>query len=66
MRVVEKFTRKGNEILYETTVEDPVMLVKPWVMPPQTLRLSPNNAIIGERGSCTESEHEEVSSQFRH
>jgi hypothetical protein len=66
MRVVEKFTRKGNEILYETTVEDPVMLVKPWVMPPQTLRLSANNTIIGERGSCTESEHEEVSSQFRH
>lgn len=66
MRVVEKFTRKGNEVLYEVTVEDPVMLLKPWVMPAQTLRLSQNNAIIGERGSCTESEHEEVSSQFRH
>jgi len=66
LRVVEKFTRKGNEVLYEVTVEDPVMLIKPWVMPAQTLRISPNNAIIGERGSCTESEHEEVSSQFRH
>ena len=66
MRVVEKFTRKGNDMLYEVTVEDPVMLVKPWVMPPQTLRLSGNNAIIAERGSCTESEHEEVSSQYRH
>jgi hypothetical protein len=66
MRVVEKFTRKGNEMLYEVTVEDPVMFVKPWVIPAQTLRLSNNNTIIAERGSCTESEHEEVSSQFRH
>jgi hypothetical protein len=30
------------------------------------LRLSQNNTIIPERGSCTESEHEEVSTQFRH
>ena len=66
MRVVEKFTRKGNDVLYEVTVEDPVMLLRPWVMPSTTLRLTPNNAIIGERGSCTESEHEEVSTQFRH
>jgi len=66
LRVIERFTRKGNEMLYEVTVEDPVMLVKPWVMPARTLRLSPNNTVIGERGSCTEGEHEQVSSQFRH
>jgi len=66
LRVIEKFTRKGNEILYEVTVEDPVYFLKPWVMPARTLRLSPTNAVIGERGSCTEGEHEEVSTQFRH
>ena len=66
MRVIEKFTRKGNDVLYEVTVEDPVMFVKPWVVPAQTLRLSPNGTIIAERGSCTESEHEEVATQFRH
>ena len=66
LRVIEKFTRKGNEILYEVTVEDPVYFLKPWVNPARTLRLSPNPAIIGERGSCTEGEHEEVSTQFRH
>ena len=66
MRAIEKFTRKGNDVLYEVTIEDPVMFVKPWVMPPLTLRLSQNNAIIPERGSCTESEHDQVSSQFRH
>jgi len=66
MRVVEKFTRTGNQLLYEVTVEDPVVLVKPWVMPARTLRLGNGGTIIGERGSCTESELKEVSSQMRH
>jgi len=66
MRVVEKFTRTGNQLLYEVTVEDPEVLVEPWVMPSRMLRLSPNNTIIAERGSCTESELKEVSSQYRH
>ena len=66
MHIIEKFTRKGNDILYEVTVEDPEVLVKPWIMPARTLRLSTANALIPERGSCTESEHSEVSSQFRH
>ena len=66
MRVVEKFTRTGNQMLYEVTVEDPEVLVEPWVMPARTLRLANNNTIIAERGSCTESEHKEVSSQMRH
>ena len=66
MHIIEKFTRKGTDILYEVTVEDPEVLVKPWVMPARTLRQSTNNTIIAERGSCTESEHSEVASQFRH
>jgi hypothetical protein len=66
MHIIEKFTRKGNDVLYEVTVADPEVLVEPWVMPARTLRLSPNNTLIPERGSCTESEHEEVATQFRH
>ena len=66
MRVIEKFTRTGNQILYQVTVEDPVVLVEPWVMPDRRMNLAPNNTIIGERGSCTESEHKEVSTQMRH
>jgi hypothetical protein len=66
MRVIEKFTRTGNQLLYEVTVEDPEVLVEPWVMPARVMRLAPNNTIIAERGSCTESEHKEVSSQMRH
>ena len=66
MRVVEKFTRTGNQMLYEVTVEDPEVLVEPWVMPARTLRIANNNTIIAERGSCSDSELAEVSSQMRH
>src|SRR5207244_10419845 len=40
MHIVEKFTRKGDEILYEITIEDPDVFVEPWVMPSRTLRLN--------------------------
>jgi hypothetical protein len=48
------------------TVEDPEVLVEPWVMPARTLRIANNNTIVAERGSCTESELAEVSTQMRH
>jgi len=66
MRVLEKFTRTGNTMLYEVTVDDPVMFVKPWVMNPITMRNTGGNTIIGERGSCSEIEHDNASSQYRH
>ena len=66
MRVVEKFTRTGNEMLYEVTVEDPEVLVEPWVMHPRILQVPNNPTIISERGSCTETELAEVSTQIRH
>jgi hypothetical protein len=69
MHVVERFTRQGNEILYEVTVEDPVVLVEPWVMTPRILRLT-NNADAGllpERGNCEVSyEKEAIETQIRH
>ena len=66
MRVVEKFTRTGNQMIYDVTVEDPEVLLKPWVMPTVTMRLSGNNTVIQERGSCTDIEQQEASSQYRH
>jgi hypothetical protein len=66
MRIIEKFTRTGNLMTYDVTVEDPVMFVQPWVMNQRTLRIANNPTIIAERGSCSDSEHEEVTSQFRH
>ena len=32
MHVVERFTRQGDVLLYDVTVEDPEVLVEPWVI----------------------------------
>lgn len=66
MRVVERFTRTGNEMRYEVTVEDPEVLVEPWVMNPRILQISSRPTVIPERGSCTETELDEVTTQIRH
>ena len=68
MRVVEKFTRQGSQIRYEVTVEDPEVLVEPWVMTPRTLRLNPNPdaGLLPERGNCEVYEVGEITSQIRH
>ena len=68
MHVVEKFTRKGDEILYEITIEDPEVLVEPWVMAPRTLRLNraPRAGIVEERAYCEVYETNDISTQLRH
>jgi len=38
--VTERWTRKENTITYEATVEDPVMLTKPWVITPRQIQLA--------------------------
>jgi hypothetical protein len=40
MHVVERWTRTGNVITYEATVDDPVMFAKPWVMTPRQTQLA--------------------------
>jgi hypothetical protein len=40
MHVVERWTRTGNVITYEATVDDPVMFTKPWVMTPRQTQLA--------------------------
>lgn len=42
LKVTERFTRKGDEMLYQVTVEDPEMLVQPWVWPDRMLRINRN------------------------
>jgi len=68
MHVIERLTRKGNEILYEVTVEDPEVLVEPWVMAPRTLRLSasPDAGLMPERCNCETYGDEDVATQIRH
>jgi hypothetical protein len=68
MRVVEKLTRKGNEILYEVTVEAPNVFAEPKVMAPMTLRLgtAPDVGLLPERAYCQVYERGNISSQIRH
>ncbi len=40
MHVVERWTRKGDVITYEATVEDPVMFSKPWVINPRKVQIA--------------------------
>jgi hypothetical protein len=44
MHVMERFTREGNGLKYEVTVEDPDVLTKPWQKAPVTLNLSTDPA----------------------
>jgi hypothetical protein len=68
MHVVEKFTRQGDVILYDVTVEDPGVLVEPWVLPTRTLRrnTNPDAGLQAERGNCEVYELNSISSQIRH
>ena len=69
MHVVEKFTRQGDVILYDVTIEDPDVLLEPWVFPTRTIRrnTNPNAGLIRERGNCeTSQETEAAASQIRH
>jgi hypothetical protein len=68
MHIVEKFTRKGDEILYEITIEDPDVLVEPWVMPARTLRLNTqaDAGLVAERAYCEVYETGSISTQLRH
>jgi hypothetical protein len=42
MHVIEKYTRTGNALRWEVTVEDPDTLLEPFRMDARTLRLNPN------------------------
>ena len=66
MRIIEKFTRTGNQILHEMTIHDPESFVEPWVMPARTLRLGNGNALIAERNHCEIYEEESITTQLRH
>jgi hypothetical protein len=53
---------------YEVAVDDPEVLVEPWVMTPRTLRLNPNAdaGLLPERGNCEVYELKDITSQIRH
>jgi hypothetical protein len=69
MHIVEKLTRVGNELRYDMTIEDPEVLLEPWVMPTRVLPLADGagaNRIQAERANCEVYEEGNVTSQVRH
>jgi hypothetical protein len=78
MKVFERFTRKGDQLLYEVTVEDPQVLLQPWKLKPMLLSTGgaapaggpggPGGAaLLGvERGNCQQEELDDISTQLRH
>lgn len=68
MHVIERFTRQGDALLYDVTVDDPGVLVEPWVLPTRVVRRNPNPdaGLVPERGDCEVYETKDISSQIRH
>ena len=77
MKVFERFTRKGDQLLYEVTVEDPQVLLRPWELKPMLMSIADGNGgggggpgnptLIGaERGNCQQEELDDISNQIRH
>ncbi|MGD2167324.1 MAG: hypothetical protein PVF63_04405 [Gammaproteobacteria bacterium] len=52
LRVVERFSRDGDELTYQVTVYDPGVLTEPWVMQPRVL--TPSRFEIVESPPCRE------------
>jgi hypothetical protein len=66
MRTVERLTRIGNQLHYDMTIEDPEVLIEPWVMPTQVLNLSNQKIVQAERADCEVYEEGNETSQVRH
>ena len=69
LHVIERFRRDGNILHYAVTVEDPEVLLQPWVLTPRQLRLNTNrNATIPESDPCQDYESEDLAlgSHIRH
>jgi len=67
MRVTEKLSREGNTLRYQVTIDDPDVLLEPWVMTPRILRLNTNpKAYIRESDPCRDVDYENMVSKIRH
>jgi hypothetical protein len=75
MKVTERLTRKGDQMLYEVTVEDPQVLLQPWTLNPMLRTIATGGgpgggggaALLGvERGDCQAEELDDISTQIRH
>ena len=55
MHVIERIRREVNTLTWQATVEDPDVLIKPWVTNPRGLRLNSDpKAVLEESLPCVE------------
>lgn len=67
MRVLERLRRDGDVLHYQVRVEDPVVLLEPWVMTPRQLRLNTDpNARIPEGSPCKDVDSANMVLKVRH
>jgi hypothetical protein len=64
LQVIERYTRKGDTLIYEATVEDPMVLTKPWIMTPQTVRLE--EGMVVEQPPCEERDEQHLVNDDHH
>ena len=65
MHVVERFTRKGNTLEYQFTLEDPAVMTKLFAGPPRTLLLGQPNGHATEDYPCREMEQVHLTTNER-
>ncbi len=56
MHVIERLRREGNLLRYQVTVEDPDVLIQPWVMDERVLRLNTAPMVQVEDPPCVETD----------
>jgi hypothetical protein len=67
LHVVERFRREGDTLHYNVTIEDPGVLLQPWVLNPRQLKLNTNpKATIAEGLPCHDYDSEIVVTRIRH
>ena len=67
LRVIERFSRDGDTLRYQVTVEDPDVLLEPWVMNVRELGVSPDlMATLPERVPCRDYDEAITVSRIRH
>jgi hypothetical protein len=67
MHVIEKLWREGDTLNYQVTVEDPEVLLQPWVTTTRKLKLNTNpKAYIREGDPCRDVDYQNMVSRIRH
>jgi hypothetical protein len=60
MKTTERFRPEGDTLVYQVTVEDPEVLVKPWITDAKTLRRVTKPTYMEEAPPCSERDNQHI------